>query len=100
MPSIPLKTAIERLSAAVHGMRSDDVHAVFDELFPEDVAGDVTTSAVIADLTRRIDEHIMRGLEPEEVVDLWNVVYPDDRAVYFDDETDLLCYVDESEVRT
>jgi hypothetical protein len=86
MPEISIDQATEKLSEALSGMTADDVVAVYNELFPdrpakeEDVNGDART------LLAEVVEHIRRGLEPEEVLDLWNVVFPKDRNVYYDEE--------------
>ena len=48
-------------------------------LFPE------KTSSTPPD-ANDIARHIRDGLEAEEVVDLWNVVFPEDRNVWYDEE--------------
>jgi hypothetical protein len=35
---------------------------------------------------------VSQGLEVEEILDLWNVAFPEAWNVYFDDETDTIHY--------
>ncbi|MBI1901821.1 MAG: hypothetical protein HYS13_12010 [Planctomycetia bacterium] len=87
MPAIPIEQARDKLTKAVKKLSADDVVAAHDELFP---AGPATTKGAANGsvvLAKQIIDHIRQGLEPEEVVDLWNVVFPKDRNVYYDEET-------------
>ena len=77
-------------------MPADDLLQVYNELFPEEPASESRASGDVALLFEPIVEHIRHGLEPEEVVDLWNVVFPRDRAIYFDEEDKLLHYGDDN----
>ena len=53
---------------------------IYAELFPEGSPG---APAVASEIARQI----RAGLEAEEMVDLWNVVFPEDRNVWYDEET-------------
>jgi hypothetical protein len=92
MRTVSVDAASEKLTGAVGGMDADDLLQVYNELFPDDPATDGDT----APLVEHIVDHISHGLEPEEVVDLWNVVFPQDREVYFNEEDNLL-HFDEDE---
>ena len=85
--------ATERLTHAISHMGTDDLLEVFNELFPGKPATD-DGSYDEGTLVKQIVVHIGEGLEPEEVVDLWNVVFPRDREVYFDEENDLLHFAE------
>ncbi|MHC5541359.1 hypothetical protein ACYOEI_24320 [Singulisphaera rosea] len=39
--------------------------------------------------------HIRDGLEAEEIVDLWNVVFPTDRHVWYDEGSRVIHYNEE-----
>jgi hypothetical protein len=88
MPALSTKEAIERLAKGVEQARPPALAEVYAEIFPEK-AGTATPSA--ADLAR----HVRSGLEPEEVVDLWNVVFPLDRNVWYDEQEDQIHYNEE-----
>ncbi|MCI0380454.1 MAG: hypothetical protein L0215_22950 [Gemmataceae bacterium] len=92
MPAIRRMEALERLAKAVEKASADDLVEVFAELFP---AKAIPLAGPVA---RELAQHIRTSLEPEEVVDLWNVVFPADRNVYYDEESEALCY-DEKELR-
>ena len=73
---------------------ADDLLEIYAELFPgrplPNVAG-AKAKALAVELAR----HIRSGIEPEEVVDLWNVVFPADRNVYYDEEHEVVRYNEE-----
>ena len=90
MLAIPRMEAVERLAKAVEKDSSDDlVHSLFTELFPADPLPDVTGPKAEL-LAKKLAAHIRAGIEPEEVVDLWNVVFPVEGYVYYDEEDDVL----------
>jgi hypothetical protein len=85
MPAVSKDEAIDRLVKAVEQARADDLAEIYTELFPDRQTPDATGPA-LARLVRQIVDHIRQGIEPEEIVDLWNVVFPEDRHVWFDEE--------------
>jgi hypothetical protein len=97
MPVVTKGEAIDRLANAVEQARADDLAEIYTELFPDRKAPD-TTGPARSPLVRQIVDHIRRGIETEEIVDLWNVIYPEDRNVWFDEEDMVLRY-NESDLR-
>lgn len=89
MPAIPRKEAVEQLAKAVEKASSDDLVQIYTELHPANPLPDVT-GAKAEQLAKELAAHIRAGIEPEEVIDLWNVVFPTDRSVYWDEEDDAL----------
>lgn len=86
MPELSTYDAAERLAKVVERMvREDELAEIHDELFPEEPA---VTPPTAADLARYIREE----LEPEEIVDLWNVIFPAHRNVGYDEETGKIHY--------
>ena len=94
MPAIPKKEATERLARAIEKAPGDDLSEVYAELFPTKAP----PQPLPADFARNIAAHVRSGIEPEEIVDLWNVVFPADHNVYYDEEDDVLRY-NEPELR-
>jgi hypothetical protein len=95
MPAMKKTDAIEKLAIAAESIsRADDLVQIYAELFPgrrlPDVAG-AKAKALAVELAR----HIRSGIEPEEVVDLWNVLFPADRNVYYDEEQEIVRYNEE-----
>ena len=94
MPVIRKTEAIEKLARAVEGASSDHLVEIYAELFPEKKAPDVSGSrgrTIAGQLAQRIRE----GLEPEEIIDLWNVVFPADRHVRYEEEEGIIRYNEE-----
>lgn len=86
MPSVSMDEAAERLAVGVEAARPGDLGEIYAELFPEKPAP-VPPAADIA-------RHVRSGLAAEELVDLWNVLFPRDRDVRYDDETKTIHYND------
>ncbi len=80
MPSISTPEAVEKLVKIVEKAKPSLLPHYYDELFP---AKPTPANLTNNDLVR----FIRGGLAAEEIVDLWNVVIPDDRQVHYDAET-------------
>ena len=94
MPVIRKNEAIEKLARAVEGASSDSLVEIYTELFPEKIAPDTTGMERTA-VAIQLGEYIRNGLEPEEIVDLWNVVFPEDRNVWYEEESSTIRYNEE-----
>lgn len=79
MPALSRTEAAERLASGVERARPSDLPEIYAELFPERPPGSTPVASEIARLIRG-------GIEAEEMVDLWNVVFPEDRHVWYDEE--------------
>ncbi len=97
MPVVTKAEAVNRLVEAIERAPSDDLAEIYTELFPDREAPDAT-GAALGPLARGVVDHIRRGIETEEIVDLWNVVFPADRNVWFDEE-DMVIRYNEPELR-
>jgi hypothetical protein len=92
MPAIRKSEAVSKLAQTVDAASRDDLADIYSELFPD------RPRLLPADAEQRraeIAEHVRTKLEPEEIVDLWNLVFPAHRNVYYDDADGLLCYTEE-----
>jgi len=87
MAAITRDSAVKQISEEVDRFSRDDLVEVYGELFPDSPGVDGMGEVALVDA---INRQIQSGLEVEEIVDLWNVVFPKDRDVWFDDETDTL----------
>ena len=88
MPALCRTEAAEKLARVVERAEGGELAEIYAELFPERA---VPASLAASDLAR----HVRRDLEAEEIVDLWNVVFPADRNVWYDEESDALHYNEE-----
>jgi hypothetical protein len=72
----------------VENAKPSDLPEIYAELFPERPPG---ATPVASEIARSIRD----GLEAEEIVDLWNVVFPQDRNVWYDEETRVIHFNEE-----
>jgi hypothetical protein len=101
MPPLATRDAIEQLTRAVQGMGRDDLRDFHNELFPEEPALKVNGRDGLAAVRKKVMDYLGRGLEIEEILDLWNVAFPKAWNVHYDDETETIQYLEEPEsIRT
>jgi hypothetical protein len=91
MAVLSMREATDRLATAVESACSDRLAEIYEELFPNQPAPEVSGNDERS-LAGRLAEHVRSGLEPEEVIDLWKVVFPTDRHVHYDEEGELVRY--------
>ena len=70
----------------------DDLVEIHNELFPERPTTEDQASENPSALVEKIVAHIDSGLEVEEILDLWNVIFPTHRRVWFDEDEGLIHY--------
>jgi hypothetical protein len=97
MAEIARDQAVQRLVHEVASLRPDDLAEVYNELFPSQPATEEQARQDRSRLLDRIAEHIRRGLQPEEIVALWHLIFPRNWMVHFDDETNTIQYRDEAQ---
>lgn len=89
MATLSTVEAMERLAERVERAKPNILAEIFAEIFPQSPSVRPPSASELA-------RHIRDGLQAEEIVDLWNVVFPSDRNVWYDEETDLLHRDDET----
>ncbi len=88
MPALSITIASERVAQIVEQATSPALDEIFSELFPERSVPDVLSASDLA-------HHIRNEIEVEEIVDLWNVVFPADHDVWYNEETQELHFNEE-----
>jgi hypothetical protein len=88
MPQLKITEAAEKLANVAEKAKPTILAEIYSELFPETPP---LRPPVASDIARRIRE----GLEADELVDLWNVVFPQDRHVWYDEEEKAIHYNEE-----
>jgi hypothetical protein len=88
MPALSKIEAVEKLANIAGQAKQSALIEIYAELFPE---APLTTSPDAKEIVRCI----RGGLEVEEIVDLWNVIFPEDRHVWYDEESDTIHYNEE-----
>ncbi len=97
MATIAKPKAVSRLSEAIKKAQPDDLVEIYNELFPEKPTTEARATEDPSALVDSIIAHIGRGLEVEEILDLWNVIFPMHHRVWFDEDEDLIHYAEKSE---
>jgi hypothetical protein len=87
MPDLSPREAVEKLIEAVGRMNPDDLLDFHNELFPRERRSELSPPDSGVGDRRKILEYLGRGLEIEEILDFWNVAFPETFNVQFDDET-------------
>ncbi len=99
MPVITKEQALKLLTSEVKDeLGADELLEVYNEVFPNDPH---TTEGVEEDstpLSEQLVEHINGGREIDEVMDLWGLIFPKHRNVWYDDSEERLHYNEEPEV--
>jgi hypothetical protein len=90
MAEIARDQAVQNLAQELAPMGPDDLAEVYNELFPGQPATEDQARRDRNRLLDQITDHFRRGLEAEEIVALWHVVFPRDLNVYFDEETNMV----------
>lgn len=88
MATISISDAAEKLAGVVEASKPSMLAEFYSELFPD---RPVPPRPDAEELAR----HVRHDLAPEEVVDLWNVAFPSDRNVWYDEETETIRYNEE-----
>jgi len=97
MATIKKQQAIDRLIQAITHAPPDDLAEIYNELFPQAPATEVEVRKGSSPFVAKILAHIDNGLEVEEILDLWNVIFPTHHGVWFDEDDNLIHYEEKIE---
>ncbi len=97
MPTVTMKDAIQRVASGIPQFQGDDLIEIYNEFFPETPMSLDVPQVNRTDLLAAIMKHVQDGLEVEEIVDVWNVIFPEDRNVWYDEETNTVHFNEEPE---
>jgi hypothetical protein len=92
MATMTKQQAVGWLTEAVRKAHPDDLVEVHNELFPEKPTTEDEAKVDPSALVDKIIAHIGNGLEVQEILDLWNVIFPKHRRVWFDDDAGMIHY--------
>lgn len=97
MATMTRPEAVSKMSTEIEKFGRDDLVEVHNELFPEtpQTADDANLDA--HELISGVRTYLQSGLADEEIPDLWNVVFPEDRNVWYDSENQSLHVNEEPE---
>jgi hypothetical protein len=77
--------AVERMLKGIEGLDANDLVEVYNELFPRTPVKHKDINGDGARLLGPILDYIHRGLELDEIMDLWPVVFSGVRSLYWDE---------------
>jgi hypothetical protein len=98
MPVITKEQALELLTNEVQeNLAADELLEVYNEVFPDDPSTEEEVHEDSWPLIEQLVDHINRGLEIDEVMDLWGLIFPKHRNVGYDDEAERIHYNEETE---
>jgi hypothetical protein len=98
MSVITKEEALKRLTKEVeHHLDAYDLHGIYNDLFPKNRTTIDEARTNPAPLIARIVAEINRGLEPEEIVDMWDLVFPKHRNVWYEETEGMIHYQNETE---
>src|SRR5438046_9294525 len=87
MPILTKKKAVEVITAEVRRGSPADLVAIHNELFPRPRMTLETAERDPAAVSAKIFKHIEAGLEIEEILDLWNVIFPGHHERWYNEIT-------------
>lgn len=92
MPLITRKKAGEMLAKEAEKATPADLADIYNNIYPQEkITFDEAERDHPAVLTKVL-EYIKRGLEVEDIVDLWSVIFPAHRRRWFDEEKNRFHY--------
>jgi hypothetical protein len=97
MPVLTRDQVIEFLTKVVEeDLHTDDLLQVHNELFPDDPVTEEEVYEDVIPVTERVVDYINSDLPVEDLLDLWNLIYPKHRHVWYDDQAERFHYNEES----
>jgi hypothetical protein len=98
MPVVTEEQALELLTNGVQEkLPPVEVLEVYNEVFPEDRYTEEQARQDPSRLKERLVQRIHSGLGIDEVIDLWGVVFPRDRNVWYNEEEERIHYNEDVE---
>ena len=98
MPVVTKDKALDLLTNEVEEkLGADELLEVYNEVFPDDPYAGEEAHNTSGPLVERLVDHINSGLEIDEVIDLWGLIFPKHRNVWYDDEEERIHYNEEAE---
>jgi hypothetical protein len=85
MPYLSCSDAGERIAKAIETAKAGVLREIAVDLLSM-AAGDA------AGVSRNLATVVRQGVEPELLVELWNVLFPEDHDVWFNEETNEIHY--------
>ena len=93
MPTVNKEQALELLTGALQEtLDTDELLEVYNEVFPDQTHTEEEAHEDSFRLVEQLVDHIDSVLEIEEIIDLWGLILPKHRNVWYDDEEEKIHY--------
>jgi hypothetical protein len=93
MATVTREQAVDLLTKQVEEhFGVDELLEVDNELFPDEPFTAEEAHEDYFPLVKRIVDHLKGGLEPEEIVEMWSLIFPRHRNVWYDEEDERFHY--------
>jgi hypothetical protein len=87
MTTVTREQAVDLLTKQVEEhFGVDELLEVGNELFPDEPFTEEEAHEDPTPLVELIVDHLNSGLEPEEIVDVWPLIFPQHRNIWYDEE--------------
>jgi hypothetical protein len=98
MPVVTKDQALELLAGEVENkLGADELLEVYNEIFPDKPYSEEDAHEDTGPLVERLVDHIHSGLEIEEVLDLWGLIFSRHRNVWYDEDEERIHFNEETE---
>jgi hypothetical protein len=98
MPVLTKDQALELLTHEVQEkFGADELLEVYNEVFPDHPYTEEQAREDSGPLIEQLVEHINGGLEIDQITDLWRVICPRHRNVWYNEEEERIHYNEEEE---
>ena len=98
MPVVTKEQALKLLTNEVQKrLGADELLEVYNEVFPDDPHTEEESHEDVTPLIAQLVDHINSGLEIDVVMDLWELIFPQHRNVWYDEEEERIHYNEETE---
>jgi hypothetical protein len=98
MPVLTKDQALELLTHEVQEkFGTDELLEVYNELFPDNPYTEEEAHEDLTPLIEQLVDHAKSRLEIDEITDLWGLIFPMHRNIWYDEEEERLYYNEEAE---
>ena len=98
MPVVTKEQALELLTNKVQEkLGADELLEVYNEVFPDDPSTEEEAHEDVTPLIEQLVAHINSGLEIDVLMDLWALIIPKHRNIWYDEVEDRIHYNEETE---
>jgi hypothetical protein len=97
MPVLTRDKVIELLTKAVEeDLHADDLMQIHNELFPDDPVTEKEVCDAVTPARENILSYLTSDLAVEDLLDLWKLIYPKHRRVWYDEQAEKFHYYEKS----